>query len=182
MADLKKIAATYLEARKVYMVEVRKHVQENIAPMNKDDFWYHLERLAEEISRKSASGVHGIKPAIHNFLIDFHYMKDGWDQAAAFLAAYKEISKALYDKCFQMSGVAKGDDSYDDWTDALPLAGFVVVRGILEDELETYKHVSLAIQRMCPKLEDRIQEGENHIRMSLEEALIERFAHMGRFD
>ena len=79
-----------------------------------------------------------------------------------------------------MPGVAKGDDGYGDWTDALPLGGREFVEGIMNDDIANYKQVDTALETCAPGLKTLIQEGENYIEMSFEDKLIDHFAYAVR--
>ena len=179
---LKKLAVRYAKLQRDYTRSTRTYVRD-CEPMDPDDFWPALEHFAKEIQERKQYGGDAIKEAAHNTMIklvnrlltDEHLIQ--WLRCAKFLASYRYYANKLHLKCEDMPGVHKGDDSYGDWTDALPLAGRKVVEAILNDDLIKYSKVNTAIHYARPKLKKLIQDGENYVRMTLEDQVIERFAY-----
>jgi hypothetical protein len=183
---LRNQAVRYRKARGEFYQSMRVYLHDCI-PMEDDAFWDYLEYFAKEIrSRMSYDSGNPIKSASHNTILYIKGRVDSdrpltrWLTAAKFLAAYKRWSGKLSEKCWEMPGVEKSDDSYGDWTDALPLGGRKFVTGILEDDIANYKQVDKALDEHSPTLKKLIQDGENYIEMKFEDELIEHFSYAAR--
>jgi hypothetical protein len=179
---LKNLAIRYAKLQRDYERSTRTYVRD-CEPMDTDLFWEFLEYFADQIrSRKHYKGD-AVKEAAHNTMIkivdrlnhDAHLNQ--WLRCAQFLAAYRHWSNKLHIKCEDMPGVQKSDDSYGDWTDALPLGGYKLAFGIMEGDIANYRQVGEALKIHRPNLKDMIQNGENYVKMSLEDQVIQRFAY-----
>jgi uncharacterized membrane protein YheB (UPF0754 family) len=176
---LQNLARRFTKVQKQYNEDVRAYVR-TASLMHVDIFWKYLEVLAREFFNRR-----DIKSAIHNTMITIMQEKDfrveAWATAARFVASYVHYSSKLHQACWDMPGVEKSDDSYGDWTDALPLAGRTIVEGIMAGDIATYTQVSRAIAKhpmhYAEFLHKRVQNGENYVQMNLEDALVKRFAN-----
>ena len=156
---------------------------ETCDPMYYDAFWPYLNRLAKNIEERKPYMGNPIKSGVHNtFLEIMADDKDGtplrkWVRCVYFYAAYRDLVDKLYDKCFDMVGVEKSDDSYGDWVDALPLAGQRVIHTILNGTLDHYDKVFDAVEQDRFLLWNLIMSGENYVRSELQKKLINTFAN-----
>jgi len=154
----------------------------NATEMDPDTFWSCLDYFANQIKSRLKYSGDAVKDACHNTLLYLRELNkpvdpiQAWGTAAKFFATYKKVSRELSQKCWELPGVEKGDDSFGDWIDALPLAGRVVVEGIFNDDIANYKQVGKAVKETTPKLEKLIMDGENYVKMKFEEELIRHFA------
>jgi hypothetical protein len=156
--------------------------------MDPDIFWEMMDAFVEAIHTKLQFGYNDpTKSAVHNFVARTyrlhqgeHWNLQGWVALARFLTTYTHFRDKLSDHCWDWPNVHKSDDSYGDWMDALPLAGREVVEGILDGKIDSYNQVSKAIKLRFndPKMHNFIQNGENYIRMTLCNKLIEWFAYV----
>lgn len=177
--SLFEVTRTYNAARKAFTNDVRDYI--NVADILEPDvFWVFVDCFATEFINQLQRGNGGtVKSAIHNTLcrLDRPEPLGVWLYAVKFLRLYIQMTRELSNKCWDMPGVSKGDDSYGDWMDALPLAGKAVFEGIMNDDIANYKQVTKAVTEHRPELLDVIMHGENYIQMRFEEKLIERFGH-----
>jgi hypothetical protein len=174
----------YNKAKKAFHENVRGYLR-TADLMEPEAFWQHLDYFAKEIQSRKNYGGDAVKEASHNTILhirqryaDTDNEVSGWAQAACFLATYRMFVDKLRGECYEMLGVCKGDDGYDDWTDALPLAGKGVVEGILSSKLDTYNEVDEAVNEVRPALCYAIMNGENYIRTKFERELVKHFGYV----
>ena len=185
--DLIEAAKTYSEVRTRFDQLVRDRIN-SFDPLEdgdlKKEFWPWLEKLGKKVAYWHGGNFDPVKRAVDNVIWDIlnedNWSMESWEQCGRLVATYSDLVNKLYKHCFEMKGVEKGDDAYSDWTDCLPLAGRKVVDGILSDDLATYKQVGAAIEKARPKLVKLIQNGENYIRMAMDNVLKEYFTNVVR--
>jgi len=171
----------YNKVTKEYRDTMHAYVQECL-PMGSDPFWEYIDQLAQEIEERLPYTGNPIKSGVHNTFLKIMKVDNAdtplnaWVRCAYFASAYRALVAKLYSKCFEMPGVGKGDDSYGDWVDALPLAGESVITRILSGELDKYEAVYDAVSHKRCALLELIMEGENYVQSELDKKLVKRFA------
>lgn len=177
--DLINVANAYNDAKAAYTKAARAAI-DAVEPTQDDDFfWSVVEEAAKRLvsyGAVSSEVRRSVGNALWNIMNEGDWSLEAWERCASVYRRYRQLVSRLSDKCWEMPGVEKSDDSYGDWTDALPLAGRKVVEGIFEDDIANYKQVGKAIEECQPKLLKRIQNGENYVAMKMEEVLIEKLA------
>lgn len=106
-------------------------------------------------------------------------------EAVHFAVSYRRCSAALSKACGKvLEGWERGDDSFGDLMDSLPLAGRDVFKRIKkgeffvedenEDEVVNLEDLEAAVHSAAPKVADLILNGENYWASNLEEKARER--------
>jgi hypothetical protein len=178
----------------------------NVEPLPEEEFWTLLPKLQNDITtfiklkRDTKVGCNEFVryscfcSIPYNFSWDSKPEDDrnrnlkGWKTAAQFLTSYRKLTSKIYKAIDKMSGLERGDDSFGDLCDSLPLAGKDVISKILSKDIVTYKHLDRALDTACymtnsemdmvEKWKKFILHGENYICMSLENALTEYYSHI----
>lgn len=101
-----------------------------------------------------------------------------WELMARFVKRYEILKATLSKKLWELPGLSRGDDSYGDLIDSLPLAGRAVMDGIFKDDIANYKQLEKALADN--PLKDFILHGENYIEMALERMLEKAFLSVAR--
>lgn len=185
--DLIEAAKTYSKVRARFDQLVRDRIN-SFDALDGDDlkeqFWPWLEKLGQKVEYWIGGNFDPVKRAVDNVIWDIlndgNWSMESWDKCCRLVETYSSLVSKLSKHCWEMKGVDKGDDAYGDWTECLPLAGRKVIEGILEDDLATFKQVGAAITRHRPKLVKLIQEGENYVRMVMDNVLEEYFTNVVR--
>jgi hypothetical protein len=172
----------YQKARVAYNRAMFDYVR-SIDSMPLDLFWEYLEEFAKGLrSRMVYETGSPVQEASHNLILTISNKEavpeEGWLKAASFLSAYRKVKNMLNAACDAMPGVGKGGDAYEDWIDALPLAGKRVCSKILHGELVTYDAVDAAVKEESLSLHKLIMDGENYIASRFEDKLVDMFVHV----
>lgn len=189
MSKLVKLGKKFSAARKEFYGEIANTIT-NAPPMGAPEFWTRIEDLAREIHSMGKLGKLGrsaVKRGVHNWYIRITLDTDldQWYAAARFVSKYREIKESLYKACWDLpkeGGAYKGDDSYGDWIDALPLAGKEVINRLLSQSAKLdYAGIDAAIHAAYGgEMRDLVMEGENYIESTIREKLEEMFPHIAR--
>lgn len=97
-----------------------------------------------------------------------------FEEAVQFARTWEEVKGPLYDKLFNIIE-GKGDDSYGDLLDALPLAGQKFYERCLAGKFYNCDDFIELLKAEDDKLFDTIYEGENYFEMFLEEEAKRRY-------
>ena len=98
-----------------------------------------------------------------------------WEKMALFARRYGELVAKLHHKLSDLPGLERGDDGFGDLCDSLPLAGAEVIKAIFNGDVANYEQLAAAVSLPGTGLKRPIPfilEGENYVRMMLDEALI----------
>jgi len=198
MSTITELAATKTAADKAYGEAFRAHVN-TFKPLDPELFWDIIDVFSEEIQSRLKYGS-PVADAGHNMFCLFVYQSRScsdktvwpdsellrWEQMARFLARYSEVQKDLCRKMRDMPNLDRGDDSYGDLLDSLPLAGRKVCSDIMEDNIANNKQLEAAFEGpgMDPRhpLREFILHGENYITMKFEKVLMKSFLAVSRRD
>lgn len=179
------LAATMSKAKEAFKASVSQLVDQ-FDPIDDDSFWTYIVILKERLLRNTPP-EHFTKRACDNLIWemvcgDMPGGIVGWQRACEFLHSYHNLVSALNRRCDRMNGLEKGDDSYGDFCDSLPLAGREIVNGLLDEEqsLPPYKTLCAAIDASNPGLSKLICDGENYFGMFLEEKVHSFFSVVAR--
>lgn len=158
-------------------------------PIDDDSFWTYIVLLQERLLYHDRP-EHFVKRACENLIWEMVHGEQpggglvGWQRGCEFLHAYRGLVSTLHRRCGEMRGLDKGDDSYGDFCDSLPLAGRKIVEALLDEEqcLWSYDRVQaeLTADVHGGKLTELICEGENYFAMFLEDKLLYHFAAVAR--
>ena len=147
-------------------------------PLSADRFWELLPLFRSEI-------VHQYQFNVKNAAYEF-FRKPACDavsytldEALRFAVTYRQMSEALYTPLFDVI-TDRGDDSYGDLLDAMPLAGRVIYEKCLSKYYGNNVAIETAIGDEVPKLARFIMRGENYIRSTLIDAASERYSYVLR--
>lgn len=147
-------------------------------PLSADRFWELLPLFRSEI-------VHQYQFNVKNAAYEF-FRKPACDavsytldEALRFAVTYRQMSEALYTPLFDVI-TDRGDDSYGDLLDAMPLAGRVIYEKCLSKYYGNNVAIESAIGDEIPKLARFIMRGENYIRSTLNDAAAERYSYVLR--
>lgn len=186
LPDAAKLCVASSVAKRVYKDKLTELVDQ-YDMLDEDCFWTHIVLLQERLVSYGATG-HVVKRSVDNIIWDMVCGNKpggmaGWERASGFYHRYRSIVNALNQRLWDMPGLEKGDDSYGDFTDSLPLAGRRIVE-LLLDESEAMWSYDLLKRELDGvqdgKLTSLICDGENYMRMAIEDKVHYFFAVVAR--
>lgn len=151
-------------------------------PMDTGQFWKVIDQLQANIVKRLSHG--GVKAAAHNLLCDQVYrhpeeeQMGAWEDMARFLACYEVVKNNLSIKMDDMPGLDRGNDSYSDLIDSLPLAGQKIMMAIIVDDIANGKQLEAALADH--PLATFILHGENYVTMTFKQGLLKAFVSVSR--
>ena len=174
------LARAKTAADTAYEQAFRAHLR-SFKPLDTEKFWVILDQFKDEIIARVNRGTN-VKDGAHNLMCRLVHNDDNplksWEDMVRFLSKYEEVSATLSKKCFEMKGLERGDDGYGDLMDSLPLAGRVVVDGIMSDDIANYRQLTKALAEH--PLKKFILDGENYVHMTFERVLQKAFTSVTR--
>ena len=144
-------------------------------PLSAERFWELLPLFCNEILGQYQLNL---KNATYEFFrkpVCDRQVSYTLDEAIRFVVTYRQMVDALYEPLFNVI-TNRGDDSYGDLLDAMPLAGRVVYEKCLNKYYGNNAAVDTAVADHRPKLANFILHGENYIRMTLQDAASDRYS------
>jgi hypothetical protein len=175
LPDAAKLCVASSVAERVYKDKLTEVVDQYDA-LDKDCFWTHIVLLQERLVQHNPP-EHFVKRCTDNSIWDMVCGNKpggmaGWERACGFHHRYNAVVSALNRRLWDMKGLEKGDDSYGDFCDSLPLAGRRIVE-LLLDESEAMWSYDLLKRELDGvqdgKLTSLICDGENYMRMAIED-------------
>lgn len=138
-----------------------------------ETFWAFCTAFATRWSGRSSDVERACDNGTWGIMNDGGWTLDSWVKAAGILTRYRALKAELSKKCWDLPGLEKGDDSYSDFIDALPLAGRTIVEHILSGGISTYEGLEAVLSgHGRPEMSKGILDGENYVAMKLEEVLL----------
>lgn len=182
MSNVIELAKAKAQADKEYGEAFRAHLRV-FKPLDDEEFWPILELFQGNVVSRLKYG-NGVKEGAHNLLCELVYHRtgedrmDAWENMARFLARYEQNTRRLSAKMNDMPNLDRGDDSYGDLLDSLPLAGKEIFDAIMGDDIANNKQLEKAfIDHPLGKV---ILHGENYVCMTFEKVLLKSFVSVSR--
>jgi len=149
-------------------------------------FWSMVSLLCAEVAQRKNRGIDVSKHACREFCrksiseeLSFLTSQDqrkveihiSLDDIQRMLVTWREITLDLFDPLFEPA--ERGDDSYNDLLDTLPLAGEEFYQNALKKTFDSNKELHEAVGKAVnnPFLKKTILNGENYFRRELRNAI-----------
>lgn len=194
--ELSKLGIAHRDAKAAYEKAARNYIR-SVKPMSEAKFWPMVDVFAESLHRfiKIYKREHkvGITEFVRGHLFDAahscrcnipkggfgDYVMGQWHELVAFLAQYERQHVVAYNAMKNWEDLDRGDDGFGDLCDSMPLAGGDIFRALREGDIANAKQLTKALKALDEKEKHPgskfILDGENYIRMFLEEALSDYF-------
>ena len=178
--ELRAAAAAREKAGKAYDDQFRKYLSA-LPDLPGDEFWV-LVTVLRHLIKKAAAGENG-RRAVDRACAEFFRLPLAGEEAK--LAGTARVRYDLTDACrfaksygaygaaadaaFDDAGaeLGRGDDSYNDLLDALPLAGEAAYKKVLAARPRTEEELNELVRPLGPFWADFVLEGENYVETTL---------------
>lgn len=174
--DMMALASKFSLLKEEYEKQARTYIN-SIAPMGDDEFWSLAPTLLQQVSRLRDSD-RGCDEFSRSMIFMGGDEMANWEKVAAFSKTYAKVSANLSRHLFE-SDLDRGDDSFSDLCDSLPLAGRDVYDLIMAKERWSTSALENTVGAAHRKF---ICHGENYIRMFLSDNLVKWFHYIAGAD